>query len=412
MSPTEVTVPASSRVVVVISSGILDDEAQENIARAGADMPYVLGKSQGAALELISHIGLHPRVIYDYSETVRKGSVMAQHPAAGTQVSPDLESLLLISSGPALHERVPVPLPSVLGLSEAEASARLRQAGLTAQFVHKKSTKVPEGLVSAQIPDRDSLVARTKTKGWFIWLVIALIVVLLGIIGWRWLSENKANNAIEQTQQVTVPKLLGLNFDEAIQKLTAVGLKQGLVTEVKDEEGAAPGEVLRTTPEAGQKVAVGSSIALEVVRIKNGEEGQVISPPTADTAVPKLEGLSEKKARAALKAARLNVSAVNSPSTEVKEGVVITQSPAAGRPVARDTTVVIVLSSGTPNYETTVVVPEVLNLPLADATAKLTGLGLVVKISPENASGSVAKQMPGAGSTVPANSVILLEVKQ
>jgi serine/threonine-protein kinase len=389
----------------------MGDGTQELLASGAVDMPQVLGKSQGAALEAVSNVGLHPRVIYDYSDTVRKGSVMAQHPAAGVTVSPKLESLLLISSGPALNERLPVPLPSVVGMTEGAAALELRAVRLSAQFVHEKSATVPAGHVSAQIPDRDSLVTRPKTKAWVAWLVIAVIVALLAAVGVPMLLRGGSLSAIEQAKQVTVPEVVGLSLQKATTALEEAGLKVGTVTEVKAKSGVKAGAVVSATPEAGQEIAAGSSVALEVAAAKGSDTPTVTPAPDGELQVPDVTGLDEAAARSALRAMGLSVDAVNSPSSEVKKGLVIAQSPMPDMVAVAKSSVVLVVSSGKPTYDTTVTLPEVVGLPAGDATAKVTALGLVVKIAPENVTGSVINQIPAANSKVLANSVVLLEVQ-
>jgi serine/threonine-protein kinase len=127
-------------------------------------------------------------------------------------------------------------------------------------------------------------------------------------------------------------------------------------------------------------------------------------------AVPKLGDLREKAALAALKKAGLQASVVTGPSPKVKKGKVLLQSPAGGVMVARDSTVVVVVSGGKPADKASVTLPDLQGHAVADATSALQSLGLVVKITPENAAGPVSAQVPAAGNVVSKGSVVILTI--
>ena len=178
------TIPSGSRIVVVVSTGPLDDEARAKMESDNIHMLDVMGKSQGVALEELAEIGIKPRVIYDYNDHILKGAVMDQHPTPHVLTSPQLESLLLVSSGPSINERVEVNLPDVVGMEAEEAAEKLRDAGLSPQIVHYKSSSVQKGKVSAQIPDTASLVATPEVKSKVAWVFIGIIIVALLALGY------------------------------------------------------------------------------------------------------------------------------------------------------------------------------------------------------------------------------------
>jgi beta-lactam-binding protein with PASTA domain len=392
-----ITVPNGSRVVVVVSLGPPDQDETGAICN-GIIMPDVLGKSQGAALELVARGGLRPRVIYDYNATVRKGSVMAQHPAGGMEVPAKAETLLLVSSGPAINDRVAVDLPNVVGLSEEDALGRLRLAGLSPKVVHEKNFEVPDGIVAAQTPDKDSLVTKPKANPWIVWLIIALLLALLALVGLPMLNRGKEQTGIEQpVTQIKVPDVVGLSLSDATKAIEDANLQVG-TTEVVDSTDGQPGAVLSSTPKAGQALAEGSPISLEIVS-------------AAPLVVPDVSGKTQAEASEAITAAGLSPSPVSSPSKNVKKGQVIAQSPAADQHATPGSMVVVLVSGGKPADKETVRVPKVVGLPVADATKKLTDLGLAVKINPADAVGEVTALVSVGGKTVPKGSVIILEVK-
>jgi serine/threonine-protein kinase len=266
--------------------------------------------------------------------------------------------------------------------------------------------------VSAQIPDSASLVVKPEVKSRVLWVFIAVILVLLLAFGYVLMKRGVRPPAlVEQTvTQVIVPTLTGLTEEEAKLELEKAGLKVGTVTKkVPLEEaplGTKIGTVVRTTPKEGDEIAAGSPVTLEIAR-----------PPSPDaveevTQVPNLTGLKEKDAEAVLRKAALDISVVSGPSLKSRKGLVFMQSPAAGREVAVNTVVVVVVSTGKPADTKRVTIPDVFGLPVAEATQALQKLGLVVTLSVEieTASGSVATQMPAAGKKVPKGSVVILGI--
>jgi eukaryotic-like serine/threonine-protein kinase len=80
-----------------------------------------------------------------------------QRPPAGTELEREQVVLLTVSRGPGR-----VDAPDVVGLSEAEAGARLRSAGLEANVVRVASSD-PAGVVVAQNPTAGEQVRRGST---------------------------------------------------------------------------------------------------------------------------------------------------------------------------------------------------------------------------------------------------------
>ncbi|WFR85277.1 PASTA domain-containing protein [Arthrobacter sp. Y-9] len=102
-----------------------------------------------------------------YSETVPTGQVIAQSPGGGAQVRRGTPVNLTVSKGPE-----PVPVPSVLGLSEDDATQKLTAAGFEVKAAQEQvfSKDVPAGRVAAQVPANGTLfkgdtVTLTLSKG-------------------------------------------------------------------------------------------------------------------------------------------------------------------------------------------------------------------------------------------------------
>jgi serine/threonine-protein kinase len=373
----------------------------------------VMGKSQGLALEELAEIGLRPRVIYDYNDSIAKGAVMAQHPAAGSLTSPDLESLLLVSSGPSINERVQVNLPDVRGLEEEEASAKLKDAGLSPQIVHYKSSSILKGKVSAQIPNTDSLVAQPEVKSKVAWVIIAVIIAALLGLGYFIFERTNIEPPppVERAiAQVVVPNVLGLSEEAAALELQKANLNLGQVTTASAEDtpqGALPGTVISSTPAEGQEVAEGSPISIILAAEQSEDFADML-------VVPDTQGLSEEEITSLFEDLNLDVNIVRSPDLEVPEGSVIMQGPLEGTEVAEGSIIVVVISTGEPLEPAVLTLPDVRRLPVSEATYELQEAGLVVTLpllgaGSDLALGAVAGQMPEAGSTVLLGSVVILE---
>ena len=409
------TIPSGSRIVVVVSTGPLDAAHKQSMEDKDIRMLDVMGKSQGIALEELAEIGLKPRVIYDYNDSIAKGAVMAQHPAAGVLTCPDMESLLLVSSGPSINERVQVNLPDVRGLEEGEASAKLKDAGLSPQIVHYKSSSVQKGKVSAQIPNTDSLVAQPEVKSKVAWIFIAVIIAALLGLGYFIFERTNIEPPppVEHAvSQVVVPNLIGLTEESATLELQKADLSLGQVTTASAEDtpqGAVPGTVISSTPAEGQEVVEGSPISIVLAAEAPGEAADMVL-------VPNTVGLSEEAVLDIFEELNLTANIVRSPDLEVPEGNVIMQSPAGEAEVIEGSIVVVVISTGEPLEPTEIELADVTGLPVSEATYELQEAGLVVTLplmggSNEAALGTVEGQMPEAGRSVLLGSVVILEVE-
>lgn len=409
------TIPSGSRVVVVVSTGPLDEEFRTQMEIDDIRMLDVMGKSQGVALEELAEIGFKPRVIYDYNDSITKGAVMDQHPAAGLLSSPKLESLLLVSSGPSINERVQVNLPNVIGMNETEATAKLKDAGLSPQIVYYKSSSVEKGKVSAQIPDYESLVAQPEVKSKVAWIIIAVIIAALLALGY--FVGGRMNITppppIEQAvSQVVVPNLIGLTVEEVERELQKADLVLGQAITASAEDtphGATPGTVIETAPAEGAEITAGSPITIILAGEAPGEAADM-------TLVPDLAGMEEGEAIILFEELDLYVNIVRAPDLEVPVDTVIMQSPAAGTEVTLESVVVVVISTGAPSEPVLLELADVREMPVSEATYALQETGLVVtlplgNLGNETAVGSVKAQMPEPGTEVLLGSVVILEVE-
>ncbi len=141
------------------------------------------------------------------------------------------------------------------------------------------------------------------------------------------------------TEMVTVPFVIGQPRDEAEAELTDAGLEPVFQTEDSDEPADT---VLRTSPDAAESVAVGSTVTVVV--------------STGPAEVPNVVGLAEDAAVRRLDRAGFEVQVETDTTTPADPGRVLSQTPEGLTEATRGSTVTIVVSDyeePTPTEEVT-----------------------------------------------------------
>jgi len=260
-----------------------------------------------------------------------------------------------------------VAVRDVVGLQESRARALLVGQGFKVKIKPEVTTQAP-GTVVDQNP-QDGVLARVGST-----------VTLSVSAG---------------AQKVKIPKVAGEKADDAERRLSALEL---IVNRQPQPSDTVPeGIVIGTLPAAGDRVDPNSTVVL------------VISSGHAPVPIPEVAGLDEIAATSKLTAAGFKVSRTLEPSTTVPEGNVIRTQPGAGTVAAKDTTVVIIVSSG-PKQAT---VPDVVGQSQSAATAALKGAGFVVTVETVTSPGSIGKvisQNPGGNSKANVGSTVTITV--
>ena len=110
-------------------------------------VPDVVGRDYADAVQALDDVNLNAKKHEIFSQKPA-GQVVAQDPPAGQQVVEGTEVVLDVSKGAKN-----VTVPSVVGVSEAEARSTLEQAGFEVSSTSAPSDSAPEGVVSDQSPD-------------------------------------------------------------------------------------------------------------------------------------------------------------------------------------------------------------------------------------------------------------------
>jgi eukaryotic-like serine/threonine-protein kinase len=251
---------------------------------------------------------------------------------------------------------------------------------------------------------------------WWVWLFVLLLIGAALALGYIILSggdddgtpgtssaetteattTQETTEATETTaEQVQVPAVTDLLEEDAVAALEQANLTPRIVRVFSQEP---IGVVLAQNPQAGAEVLTGTQVRLNVSKgVEEIETPDVVNQPV-------------EQAQQALADAGLKVEVTEQPSDTVPEGAVISQAPQAGVPVAKNSTVRLVVSSGPEQPE----VPNVINQSEGEARAAIQGLGLGVDVAEQSSStiaaGNVIDQDPAPGTRVQPGSTVRIVV--
>ncbi len=230
--PADQQAPFGSTVALVVSTGVC------NVA-----VPNLAGLAQAAAGAALTGAGLVSGTVSEQcSNSIAAGLVISQVPAADQQVPFGSAVAMTVSSGPCL-----IPVPDVVGLTQAAAGTALLGADLTPGTATQQcSNTVAAGLVISQQPAAGQQAPFGS--------VVTLVV-----------STGACN--------VAVPNVAGLTQAAAGAALTGASLAAGTVTQQCSNTVAA-GLVISQQPAAGQQVQPGSVVAMTVSTGPCASEGE------------------------------------------------------------------------------------------------------------------------------------------
>ncbi len=225
------TVDVGATVVYVVSQGPAPEKSK---------VPDITGDKQDDADAAIKKADLKPAAQKAYSNSVAKGVIVLQNPAAGASVSPGSVVSYVVSLGKpqttSSNEPASVTVPNVVGKKEADATSALQSAGLTAEIYRQADPKVAKGVVINQMPPSGS---KTAQGG-----VVGLLI----------------STGSEST--VEVPDVTGKNATDA----KAAIEEAGLVAYPVDQPSAdvSDGVVIQQIPVTGSIVPLGSEVVYAV----------------------------------------------------------------------------------------------------------------------------------------------------
>jgi beta-lactam-binding protein with PASTA domain len=193
-------------------------------------VPAVTGKTLAAATSALKdgHLAAG-NVTEAFDEKVAAGIVLSQNPASGTQFRGNTKVNLVVSKGPK-----PIPVPSVVGKTSADAKSALEALGLKTAIAPERlnSPTVPVGSVISQVPASGDL-----TAGGTVTLTIS-----------------------KGPKMVLVPDLVGKQVGAAKAQLEALGF----TVKVENLLGGFFGTVRFQDPQ-GVEAPEGSTVTLRVI---------------------------------------------------------------------------------------------------------------------------------------------------
>lgn len=355
----------------------------------------------------------------------------------------------LSESGSAELDLVPilgtVTLPSLVGLTQSEASTSILNAGFSVGAVSTQSSlTVPSGTIIAQMPPACSFAA----PGAAISIVVSTgpaLVVTPNVVGGAQAaavaamkaaglsfgseitvasSSVAAGNVVSQNPpagtQVTpgslyslviasatpaaalTPNLIGAPYSTAATTIAAAGLNLGLVTQAVSLT-QPEGTVVSQVPAAGSPTSPGSYVNLTVsydFELQN---------------IPNIVGETQAAAISAILSAGFSVGSIGeAASSTAPVGTVLLQSPLPGLVLSPTTLVSFSISTG-PVGPQSFVVPNVNGLSQSAATSAITGAGLALgTVTPAQElsvpAGNVFSQTPQPGAYATGGSTVNLQV--
>jgi serine/threonine-protein kinase len=200
---------------------------------------------------------------------------------------------------------------------------------------------------------------------------------------------------------MAVPNLAGMTIDQARAALLNLGLTIGVITPQNDPTAPAD-TIIASVPKAGEQVLGGATIDLTV------------SQGSGVVQIPNVQGQTSQAARSVLEGEpyKFLITVVEEASATVESSRVTRTSPTIGADTTKGASVTIYVSTG----QATVAVPLVSGLTEAQARAKLTSSGFIVKVeyievATGNANdGRVIAQDPSMNVQSTPGSQVLLKV--
>jgi len=248
-------------------------------------------------------------VTREFSEDIAQGAVIRTEPDAGVRLEEGAALTLVVSDGPAPRE-----LPELTGLTLDEAMATVRGLGLKVEVSEAVyDEEIPlDAVVSWTVPESPAVVAGET-------VVVGTTVRLVPSAG----AEPRR-----------MPDLSGMTLREARVALEELGLvvAEG-PQEFSNEVGA--GQVVRSKPAAGRKVAKGATVTL--FRSKGPDLVEM----------PFLDGLDAEAMQTALEAAGFAVRVVGDPTLDFVEARFRGEQVVWGVPYPRGVRITLVFGSAT-----------------------------------------------------------------
>lgn len=225
-------------------------------------VPPILAKTQAEAKDRLTQAGLDVgQVKHQYSDTVKRGTVISTDPEVGARIRDNDAVTLTISDGPET-----VKVPDLKGLALFKAKDVLKSDGLAAGMVTREFNEdVTKGFVISTDPQ-----AGTKRHAGS---AIALVV--------------------SKGSPVEVPEVTGSSVEDATAELEDSGLKVKISSERVNSE-FDKGQIAEQSPAPGREAAAGDTVTLTISKGPEMVEVPDVVGDTVDDARKALENAGFK----------------------------------------------------------------------------------------------------------------------
>jgi serine/threonine-protein kinase len=257
-----------------------------------------------------------------------------------------------------------------------------------AQTRYDRTSALPGPVIPEEEPGR-------RHTGAYIAILVLMLAVLAGLLFLlgRQLGLFKSSAA----KQVQIPTdVIGKDPPSAQSELQGLGLK--VQQQQQPSTAAQQGKVFNTNPAPGTQVNTGSTVTL------------LVGAGPTTVKVPDVTNKDQTTATNILQQAGFQVTTSQENSSTVTQGNVIRTEPASGSSAAQNSTVNMVISSGTGQVQ----IPDVHGQDPGSAGSTLGASGLKTKTSYESsatvAQGSVTRTDPPAGTLVAKGTTVTIFV--
>ena len=268
-------------------------------------VPRVTGDQINTARTVVQQSGFTPAVI-NVPDQKPAGIVIGEDPGAGSKADKGSTVTLTVSKGPAN-----VSVPSVQGFTQAQATKRLKRAGLrVGNVVKRASTQFSAGQATGTNPD----VATSVAPGTLVTLFIS--------------SGQPSKN---------VPNVTGESQAQATSDLTTAGFQVN--PKNQSSSSVQPGNVISQSPGGGSSAQSGSTVTITVATAPTTSKIPNVTGDTAAAAVSALNGFNV-------------VQVTQNTAVPSQDGNVIKQSPKANATAKKGSTVTITIGHYVPGATT------------------------------------------------------------
>ena len=273
---------------------------------------------------------------------------------------------LILSDYFGSYEKITVP--DMVGLSYTDARSSLDEDKYNITVSYEYSSTLPAGRVMSQYPSGGA-----ERKIFFGGSLPMLSIVV---------SRGK--------EMIEIKDFVGARARDAALELKNSSL---FVITIEDFSGSVPeGNVISTTPSAGEMLEAGGFVVLHVSR---GQERIMLS-------VPDISGLTEAEATKKILAAGFTVGKIDYKSSSTRAGLVISQSVDARTELEKGSEISFSVSAGQTFAGQSV--PSLYGLTLDQARQKLAEVGLVLgnvyAAGSSGKKGTIIAQSPSASSAI------------